>query len=121
MHLIADPLTLLSFRDIFFGTWDPSWLTPFSGQSFPVLLLGKRLNLQLLQKIFYYLKKSKNMKAIRPCDFTTLVQLCTFKVIVVYDDGQNHLLVLFFHQVADVWLCDANEAGGPAEWRLFLH
>lgn len=61
------------------------------------------------------------MKAIHPCDFTTVVQLCTFKVIVVYDDGQNHLLFLFFHQVADVWLCDANEAGGPAEWRLFLH
>lgn len=49
------------------------------------------------------------------------VSLNAFKVIVVYDDGQDHLLFHFCHQVADVWLCDANEAGGPAGWRLFLH
>lgn len=32
---------------------------------------------------------------------------------------QNRLL--FVLQVADVWLCDANEAGGTAGRRLLLH
>lgn len=36
-----------------------------------------------------------------------------------FDNVQNHLV--FFCQVADVWLCDANEAGGTAGWRLLLH
>lgn len=38
---------------------------------------------------------------------------------VDYDDMQNTLLSP--PQASDVWLCDANEAGGTAEWRLFLH
>lgn len=33
--------------------------------------------------------------------------------------AQSHLLLL--HQVADVWLRDANEAGGTAGRRLLLH
>lgn len=31
------------FRDTFSATWDPSWLMPFWGQSFPVLLSGKSI------------------------------------------------------------------------------
>lgn len=41
------------------------------------------------------------------------------KISVVHGDMQNRLL--FVLQVADVWLCDANEAGGTAGWRLLLH
>lgn len=42
-HYVDDVFMVLSFRDTFSVTWDPSWLTPFLGQLFPVLSLGKNI------------------------------------------------------------------------------
>lgn len=47
------------------------------------------------------------------------VSIMAIKISVAYGDMQNRLL--FVLQVADVWLCDANEAGGTAGRRLLLH
>lgn len=43
-HFCVDLLLLLSFSDIFFVTWGPSWPLRFWGLLFPVLLSGKNFH-----------------------------------------------------------------------------
>lgn len=106
-------LTVLSFRDTFSVTWDPSWLTPFWGQLFPVLLLGKNIN-EIIPKELY-------ARAV-----FTYVCYCGGKVLIMAVESVVFMMIcepplLFPCQVANVRLCDANEEGGTAGRRLLLH